>query len=142
MKLSNKLEYLLFFIWAISLISVAGSLFFSFVLNYQACTLCLIQRFIMGVMVIGLGYGVVTKKIKTVFISLFFSLFGMIVAGYQYILQKTHTNSGQFFCGQVDCTKEYINWFGFITIPFLSFMAFLVILVVSFYIIKKGRLNK
>lgn len=137
MNKKQHLEQLLFFIWAISLISVAGSFFFSFVLYYQACTLCLIQRFMMIGIVIGLGYGIITKNLKTAFISLSLSLFGMIVAGYQYILQKTNSNSGQFFCGQVDCTKEYINWFGFITIPFLSFIAFFVMLVLSIYILKK-----
>lgn len=130
-------ENLLFISWALVTVSLAGSLFFSYVLNFVPCTLCLIQRGIMIGLVIILGFGVVTKKNNVASFSLFLSFIGMIVAGYQYYLQKFATTSDDFFCTQVDCTKEYINWFGFITIPLLSFVAFLVICMISLIILKK-----
>ena len=37
----------------------------------------------------------------------------------------------------VPCSTEYINWLGFITIPFLSFIAYSVILILLL-LIKKG----
>ena len=130
-------ENLLFISWALVAVSLAGSLFFSYVLKYVPCNLCLIQRGIMIGLVIILGFGVITKKMKVASFSLFLSFLGMIVAGYQYYLQKFAANSNDFFCTEVDCTKEYINWLGFITIPFLSFVAFFVICMISLIILKK-----
>lgn len=40
----------------------------------------------------------------------------------------------------VPCSTEYINWFGFITIPFLSFVSFSLILILLF-LGKKGFLK-
>lgn len=45
-------------------------------------------------------------------------------------------------CGRVPCTGQYINYFGFITIPFLALVAFILIAITSFYMIKTLKEGK
>ena len=38
----------------------------------------------------------------------------------------------------IPCSVDYLNWFGFITIPLLSFFAYTIILILLI-ILKKGK---
>ena len=70
----------------------------------------------------------------------FFSCIGALIALYHYGMQKIpflHDNA--VACGRVPCTGEYINWFGFITIPFLSLTAFVLIFIASIFILKQVK---
>ena len=42
-------------------------------------------------------------------------------------------------CGRVPCTGQYINWLGFITIPFLALIAFIIIFICSYLLWKKSK---
>ena len=59
-------------------------------------------------------------------------------------LEKAHKNDNQNKCDSikpcvtgVPCSGQYINWFGFITIPFLALIAF--ILIIIFMCFLKGK---
>ncbi len=47
---------------------------------------------------------------------------------YHTVLQKLPHDSALAACGPVSCQGDYLNWFGFITIPMLAMAAFSIIL--------------
>ena len=137
----NPSWFFLFLAWIISTISTFGSLFFSEIMEFIPCTLCWYQRIFMYPLVIILFMGIYSYDKKTikfalplVFIGWFFALYHNLI--HFGILPK---EASPCFQG-VPCYTKYIEWFGFITIPLLSFIAFSVILVLL-YVAKKGEKN-
>ncbi|WP_442599002.1 disulfide oxidoreductase [Neobacillus sp. D3-1R] len=134
----KKKETLLFTAWAASVIAMFGSLYFSEIRQYEPCLLCWYQRILMYPMVGILGIAVIKKDYKISLYSMVLSAIGGGISFYHVLLQKV-----SFFaetaptCGRVPCTGQYINWFGFVTIPFLALIAFIIIFICSFMIWKK-----
>jgi disulfide bond formation protein DsbB len=56
-----------------------------------------------------------------------FSIAGIGVALYHYLLIKTDWLPPPACAVDIPCTVDYLNWFGFINIPFLALTAFLII---------------
>lgn len=138
---SKTQENVLLLIWTQSLLAVFGSLFYSEVMGYIPCELCWYQRILMYPLVIIYGIGLLRKDVKMTFPGLVLSGIGVLVATYHYGVQKiTLFQKTAGFCGEVPCTLQYVNYFGFITIPFLSLLAFIVIFVSHLFIIKKSKL--
>jgi disulfide bond formation protein DsbB len=126
---TNIKEHLLFVSWAVSLLATVGSLYFSEIRMFIPCELCWYQRIFMYPIVIILGIAVVKKDNKQALYGAVFAGLGGILAFYHYLLQKIPAMSGLDSCGIVACSGQYINWFGFITIPFLALVAFMIIFV-------------
>jgi disulfide bond formation protein DsbB len=58
------------------------------------------------------------------------SIVGMLLSGYHTLLQKIpYLQQFKMCTSGVPCSKDYINWMGFITIPLLAFIAFTIITV-------------
>lgn len=58
------------------------------------------------------------------------SVIGVLISGYHTLLQKVPALQEFEMCSYgVPCSKDYINWLGFITIPLLAFIAFTIITV-------------
>ncbi|WP_347552681.1 disulfide oxidoreductase [Pseudalkalibacillus hwajinpoensis] len=128
MQNEKKIEYLLFGAWATSVLALAGSLYFSEVLRYEPCELCWYQRILMYPLVIILGIAMVKKDVRQWLYVLPLSVIGASVSLYHYLLQKaSFLAESAPACGRVPCTGEYINLFGFMTIPFLALLAFTII---------------
>lgn len=66
------------------------------------------------------------------------SMIGFFVSLYHYLVQKLPTlqDSGEI-CHIVPCNVQYVNYFGFITIPFLAGFAFLMICLLHIAIRKR-----
>lgn len=133
----KKVENLLFIAWAASFIATLGSLFFSEVLKYVPCNLCWYQRIFMYPLVIILGLAIFKKDYKIASYSAILSGIGGLISLYHYGVQKIpFLGENSVSCGMVPCTGQYINWLGFITIPFLALTAFIIIFVTSLTIMK------
>lgn len=118
----------LYLAWVIALIGTLGSLFSSEVLNFIPCKLCWFQRVFMYPLSIILGIACFRNDTKIGLYTLPLSIIGGLIALFQVFEQKFHIQS--HFCqSDVPCSGHYINWLGFITIPMLSFVAFLVITI-------------
>ncbi|MDT9023379.1 disulfide oxidoreductase [Rossellomorea yichunensis] len=135
--MNKKADSMLFLAWASSLIATMGSLYFSEIMKYEPCVLCWYQRILMYPMVILLGLAYVRKDFQAAFYSTILSGIGLLVSLYHYSIQKVSilTESAPA-CGRVPCTGEYINLFGFITIPFLALTGFLIIFIASVIVLK------
>ncbi len=113
-------------------IAMLGSLYFSEVSHYIPCTLCWYQRILMYPQTLILAIGLLRKDENTPRFVLPFSVLGIGVSTYHVLLEKTDWFSGAATCQVgVPCTVIWFNWFGFITIPFLALIAFLVITVMA-----------
>ncbi|MDE5412489.1 disulfide oxidoreductase [Alkalihalobacterium chitinilyticum] len=132
-------ENLLFAAWGVSLIATIGSLYFSEILSFIPCELCWYQRIFMYPIVIILGIAVVKKDTKQALYSAVFSGIGLIIAFYHYLVQKVPAMTKLDSCGLIPCASQYINWFGFITIPFLALVGFTIIFVISVVILKTNQ---
>ncbi len=128
MKLVQK--SILYIPFALSLISTLGSLYFSEILHFPPCVLCWYQRIAMYPLVPILALGIYFKDKKLPYYVLPLSISGLLIAIYHNLLYyKILPESAAPCIMGVSCTTKYIEWFGFITIPFLSFIAFLIITI-------------
>lgn len=126
--------------FTISLIAMVGSLYFSEMMEYPPCTYCWYQRILMYPLVLILGIAAVRKDFKQSLYVMPLALIGIGMSSYHYLTQKipslTETTSS---CGIIPCNTEYINWFGFITIPFLALIAFTFIFILQFMLWKVSK---
>lgn len=137
---TKQREILLFTAWATSVIAMFGSLFFSEIQKFEPCELCWYQRILMYPMVIILGIAVVKKDERISFYTMILSVIGALISLYHYSIQKIpFMADNAVSCGRIPCTGQYINWFGFVTIPFLALVAFVIIFVCSLLIWKQVR---
>jgi disulfide bond formation protein DsbB len=143
MKDNKNLENILVSAWVISLIATLGSLYFSEILKFIPCHLCWFQRIFMYPQVVLLGIAVIRKEYGIARYSLALSVIGGTISLYHYLLQKVpFFQSHSISCGRIPCTGQYINWLGFITIPFLALVAFVLISVLSIIIIRQEKEGK
>ena len=136
--MNKKLENSLLFMWVVSLVATLGSLYFSEIRGYIPCTMCWFQRIFMYPIVIITTVAIIQKNAKIAMTTAVFSVIGGCISLYHYGVQKIDflTESAPA-CGLVSCTGQYINWLGFITIPFLALTAFILIAITSFYMIRQ-----
>lgn len=108
-------------------IATSGSLFFSEVLGWTPCVLCWYQRILMYPLALIYAIGILRRDNGMHHYILPFSLLGACVSTYHYLLVKTDWLPPPPCTVGIPCTVEYLNWFGFINIPFLALTAFLII---------------
>jgi disulfide bond formation protein DsbB len=139
-KTKSNYENILFTAWAVAIIAVFGSLYFSEIKQYEPCELCWYQRILMYPFTVILGIAVVKKDYRISLYTMILSAIGAFISAYHYLIQKvpvfTETAPA---CGRVPCTGQYINWLGFITIPLLALTAFVIIFICSYLVWKKIR---
>ena len=136
--MNKKLENGLLFIWGVSFVATLGSLYFSEIRGYIPCDLCWIQRIFMYPIVIMTTIAVIQKNARIAVTTATFATIGGCISLYHYGIQKlSFLTESAPACGLVPCTGQYINWLGFITIPFLALTAFVLIAAASFYLIRQ-----
>ncbi|MBZ5202408.1 disulfide bond formation protein B [Planomicrobium chinense] len=141
--MSKRQENILLSMWGVALVATMGSLYFSEIRGYEPCELCWIQRIFMYPLVIIIGIAYVQKNVKIALTTLVFSVIGGCISLYHYGIQKLDFLSDSApACGRVPCTGQYINYLGFITIPFLALTAFVLIAGMSIYLWKSLKEEK
>ncbi|MER2090069.1 MAG: disulfide oxidoreductase [Sporosarcina sp.] len=141
--MQKRLENGLIFIWTVSLVATLGSLYFSEVRGYEPCTLCWYQRILMYPIVLISGVALFQKNARIALTTAVFSVVGGGISLYHYGIQKlSFLSDSAPACGNVSCTGQYINYLGFITIPFLALTAFLVIFITSLFMMKWQKESK
>lgn len=125
--------------WLAAIIAMLGSLFFSEVMHFIPCTLCWYQRILMYPLTLLIGIALYHNDYTVYKYVLPMSILGMFISGFHYAEQ--HIPSLQHFkicTSGIPCSGKYVDWFGFITIPLLAFIAFTIITVCMFYIRKQA----
>jgi disulfide bond formation protein DsbB len=120
----------LYLAWVVSLVAVAGSLYFSEVAGFIPCKLCWFQRIFMYPLAWILGRACYRNDRRQIGYALPLSLAGGSISLYHYAEQKIPSLARILPCSTgVPCNGVYIDWFGFITIPLLALVAFALISV-------------
>lgn len=128
---------MIFLCWLLASLSTLGSLFFSEVMKYPPCVLCWYQRICIYPLVLIFSAALFSPDRKVFKYSFPLTLVGWSIALYHNLLYYKILPEKISPCTQgVSCVTEFINWFGFITIPLLSFICFsliLIFLILDFY---------
>jgi disulfide bond formation protein DsbB len=133
---------LLFLGWLLVSVSTTISLFFSSVLEYEPCVLCWYQRICLFPMIFILAAGLFPTFDKSVIkYALPLSIAGGLTAFYHTLLYAGIIPENIQPCSKgVSCTEKYIELFGFVSIPMLSFLAFSTL--VALLLLLKRRTSK
>ena len=92
------------------------------------CVLCWYQRIFMFPLVLVLAMGLFPLDTRVVRYALPLAIGGWLVGVYQLLLMAGYIPKSAVPCGQgIDCSQAQVEWFGFVTIPLLSVIAFTVI---------------
>ncbi|MEX2012857.1 MAG: disulfide bond formation protein B [Candidatus Levyibacteriota bacterium] len=114
--------------WTIALSSTLGSFIMSRVLGFPPCELCWYQRILMFPLVSILTVGILKKDKNLPLYVLPLSIAGLAVAAYHNLLYYGVIPQSVSPCTfGVSCTDVQLELLGFITIPFLSLIAFAII---------------
>ncbi len=126
--------------WAVSLVATLGSLYFSQVLSLPPCILCWYQRIFMYPLTIILAVGILRRDKKVYQYALPLSILGLIVSFYHNLLYYGVIPESVRPCTLgISCTTKQIEWFGFITIPLLSLLAFSAITICMLVLRKASK---
>jgi disulfide bond formation protein DsbB len=125
-----KQKLVLYLAWTQALVAMLGSLFFSEILKYPPCVLCWYQRICIYPLVAIIPVGIIKKDKNLPFYVLPLSLVGLTISLFHNLLYYKWIPDTLAPCvNGVSCTTKFIEWFGFVTIPLLAFVAFLVITI-------------
>ncbi|OCL93166.1 disulfide oxidoreductase [Arcobacter porcinus] len=120
----------LFLAFFTSLLATFGSLFFSEIMNFIPCSLCWYQRIFMYPLLFILTISLLYKDSKVILNATPLAIVGFLISIYHNLLVYKIIPEDLSPCiGGVPCSVDYLNVFGFITIPLLSTIAFLIILI-------------
>lgn len=126
----DKKKISLQIIFTVSLLGMLGSLYFSEVMKFVPCMLCWYQRIALYPIAFISFIALLKKDFSSWVYMLVLSIVGFLVALYQNMLIWGIIPESLKPCLEgVSCTTKYIEWLGFITIPFLSLIAFVVIII-------------
>ncbi|HXF62012.1 MAG TPA: disulfide oxidoreductase [Caldilineaceae bacterium] len=121
-------------------VAMLGSLYFSEVKGYLPCDLCWYQRILMYPLTVILAVGLLRQDGSLPYLVLPFTIIGQGVSTYHYLLEKTTIFGAPTVCRSgVPCTVAWINWLGFITIPFLAMTAFFIITIMCLIALTAGE---
>ncbi|MBP9726518.1 MAG: disulfide bond formation protein B [Gammaproteobacteria bacterium] len=121
-------KYTLYLAWLSSMIGTVLSLFLSEMLHWPICALCWYQRICLYPLAIILGIACFRSDNRIAIYALPLTLLGILFAGYQYLEQMIPGFSPIDVCGSgPSCSRIEAIWLGFITLPLVSMVGFVVI---------------
>ena len=121
---------LVFSAWLIATASTLGALFFGEVMKLPPCSLCWYQRIFMFPLALILPFALFPIERNVVRSVVPLAGFGGLLAALHVLLVEGVIPERIAPCRQgVPCSETVIEWFGFVTIPLLSFLAFATIAV-------------
>lgn len=125
--------FYLFLAWLIAVVALLGTLFSSEILGMPVCHLCWYQRVCIYPLVIILGVATFKGDFQVFKYAIAFPVIGALFAIYQYLEQMIPSFAPINFCGGgPSCSDIHIKLLGFITYPFLSIVACVLIVILLF----------
>ena len=139
-KQKNDGWNLLFVAWMTALLATLGSLFFSEIMHFPPCVLCWYQRICMYPLVLIFLAGLFPLDRRVIRYSLPLAATGWVISVYHNLLSFGIIPESASPCVQgASCATVFIRWFGFLTIPLLSFLSFSILLVLLYFISRRIR---
>jgi disulfide bond formation protein DsbB len=126
--------------WLMATMATLGALFLSEVMGHAPCVMCWYQRIFMFPLVLILPAGLFPFDPRLVRYALPLAFVGLWVAAFHALVQAGYIPESLTPCRQgIPCGVVQVEWFGFVTIPLLSFLGFLVVngLLIAAYLKSK-----
>jgi len=121
---------IVFLCFLVASVATLGSLFFSEVMGFVPCSMCWYQRIFMYPLVLIFLINLLYPDDKLFKYSMPLVATGLFFSIYHNLLMFDIIPESVVPCvSGVPCSTEYINWFGFITIPLLSFVAYFMLFI-------------
>jgi disulfide bond formation protein DsbB len=134
--MTKRNQWILTFISALGLFSMAGSLYFSLYKGLFVCDLCWYQRICMYPIGFLAFISLWQKDDKIKQHIRFLSGIGLMIAIYHVRLQLFPDISPFCSVGN-DCSKVQVQYFGFLTIPLMSLISFTLIFTSTLFMKKE-----
>lgn len=114
--------------WSVALVATVGSLVYSEVIHFIPCRLCWFQRIAMYPLSVVLLVGAVRREAAARFYALPLAAMGLAISIWHYLIQLNPSWEGGACDPLNPCSARYVETFGFISIPFMAGVGFIVIL--------------
>lgn len=99
-------------------------------MDLTPCVLCWYQRIAMYPLVLIIGIGIISKDVRWKVYALPLALIGLALAVYHNLVYYRIIPESLTPCTQgASCSERQIEWLGFITIPLMGLLSFLIISV-------------
>jgi disulfide bond formation protein DsbB len=119
---------LVFAAWLVAASATLGALFMTEIMGFAPWVLCWWQRILMFPLLLILALGLFPLDPKVTRYALPLAAIGLLVAGFHVLLTVGIIPETLAPCRDgIPCKTLQVEWFGFVTIPLLSFFAFLVL---------------
>jgi disulfide bond formation protein DsbB len=112
-----------------ALTAMLGSLYYSEIAGFIPCTLCWYQRILMYPLTLIILVGILKHDESLPDYVLPFSIIGMGVSTYHYLIQLGVVEHSAACSVGIPCDLRWVNYFGFVTIPFMALTAFVIITI-------------
>ena len=123
--------------FTVALLATTGSLYFSEIVGYEPCRLCWYQRIAMYPLVVILAMGLWRRDVNVRWYAIPVALIGAVVSGYHYTLEWFPSIDISACKVGIPCTAVWFRELGFVSLPFLALMSFL--LIIALLLIPLGR---
>lgn len=115
-----------------ALTAMLGSLYYSEIAGFVPCALCWYQRILMYPLTLITLVGIIKQDEYLPTYVLPFSIIGIGVSSYHYLTQLGLISHSAACSVGVPCNLRYVNYFGFVSIPFMALTAFVMITIFMF----------
>jgi disulfide bond formation protein DsbB len=133
-------KYRLEMLFLISLGATVGSLLLSIYFKLAPCELCWYQRAFLFCLPVISFIALIKKDTRAYVYVYYLALIGLVFAAYHSLLQSKIFSSSNVFCDPnavISCAVPAFTYFGFVTVPIISFSVFLLISYISYVSDKK-----
>ena len=137
--LGNKAIWLA---WLVALVCMVGSLIYSEVIHFEPCRLCWFQRIAMYPLAVVLLVGAIRREFQVKYYALPLALIGLGISIYHYMIQRIPNLESGACDPDNPCSAIYVDIFGFISIPFMAGMGFIVIAVLLGFYVNKNSIEQ
>ena len=110
-------------------VSMLGSLYFSEAVNYRPCVLCWYQRIAMYALAIVLVIAAVRKDRSIRPYATALAGIGGTISAYHWLLERWPQLDTGSCSADAPCSVPYFEVFGFVSLAFMAFCAFVTVLV-------------
>ena len=125
--------------WVPAFLAMLGSLYFSEIAHYTPCTLCWYQRIAMYPLVLLLGIAAWRRDLGIRLYAIPLATIGAVIAAYHYVLEWfPEIDAGACTVG-IPCTQVWFRQFGFVSLPLLALIAFLLVIALLLLAVRPRR---
>lgn len=134
------MKWTIYVAWVVSTVAMIGSLLFSEYLKYPPCSLCWWQRIFMYPQALIFLIAVLSEEIIIFKYTALLTIFGWLFALYHNLIYFKIIEPTLLPCTSgISCTDNQLNYFGFLTIPMMSFIAFSILLVIHIFVLIRRK---